>query len=242
MNPRGRIALVTGGAVRIGRAIARALADAGAGVVIHYRGSHGAAREARDEIRARGGRAWTLRADLARDAAAEALVGRAARLAGAPVDILVNNAAVFHRDPLSRADGSALRSEFAVNLFAPLLLLRALAAQGRRGVAINLLDRRIEGLDVACGPYVLSKKALAEATRLAARAFAPRVRVNGVAPGAILPPPGRGPGYLKVRAGPVPLRRQCTPEDVAGAVLFLVRAEAVTGQIVFVDGGQHLLG
>ena len=134
-----------------------------------------------------------------------------------------------------------LLAEFWPNLFAPMLLTRAFARQSKRGKIINLLDRRIAGHETDCVPYLLTKKALAELTQLAAREFAPRFTVNGVAPGAVLPPPGKGTEYLRDLAGPVPLQKQITPADVAAAVLALLQADAVTGQIYFVDGGQHLL-
>lgn len=239
MELAGKTALVTGGAVRIGAAIGRALARAGADVVIHYHRSAAPARALRREVEALGRRAFCVRGDLRREADVRRLV-RASREMGGRLDILVNNAAVFHKDALRAVTARKLREEFEVNLFAPLLLMRAFAEAGGQSV-VNLLDRRITSLDHACLPYVLAKKALAEATRMAALDLAPRIRVNAVAPGAILPPPGKGAKYLKDRAGPVPLARSCTPEEVAAAVLFLLQNDALTGQIIFVDGGQHLV-
>lgn len=235
-----KVALVTGGAVRIGAAICRALARAGTDVVIHYNRSAAPAENLRAELEALGRQAFCVRGDLRREKDCLRVV-RDARAAAGRLDVLVNNAAVFHKDSLSSVTGPGLREEFEVNLFAPLLLLRAFARACRKGAIVNLLDRRIASLDHSCLPYVLAKKALAEATRMAALELAPRIRVNGVAPGAILPPAGKGAGHLKVRAGPVPLQRQCTPEEIADAVIFLLRNDALTGQIIFVDGGQQLL-
>lgn len=240
MDLTGQTALVTGGAVRIGRAISLALARAGADVVIHHHRSAAPARALRREVEALGRRAFCVRGDLRREADVRRLV-RASREKGGRLDILVNNAAVFHKDSLRAVTARKLREEFEVNLFAPLLLLRAFAEEGGGRSVVNLLDRRITSLDRECIPYVLSKMALAGATRIAALDLAPRIRVNAVAPGAILPPPGKGAKYLKDMAGPVPLRRRCAPEDVADAVLFLLQNDALTGQIIFVDGGQHLL-
>ena len=231
--------MVTGGAVRIGRALCEALAGAGANVVIHYRHSAADAEALCAELRRRGVQAWTLAADLTSEHACTDLVGRAAAVAGR-LDILINNAAVFHKDNLLATTEAALFAEFWPNLFAPLLLMRAFARQGGGGKIVNLLDRRIAGHDPSCVPYVLAKKALAELTQLAALELAPRFTVNGVAPGAVLPPPGQGADYLHDRAGPVPLQKQVTPADVAAAVLALLQNDAVTGQILFVDGGQHL--
>lgn len=240
MNLEGKIALVTGGAVRIGRAISLALAGAGARVVVHFRSSETAALELCGRINGGGGTAWAVAADLERDEECGALIARAAALAGPP-DILVNNAAVFHKDTPDTLSPEKLRAEFQSNLFAPLILMRDFAALGRPGRIVNLLDRRIEGYDPSCLPYQLAKKGLAEATRAAALAWAPRVLVNGVAPGAVLPPPGEGADYIRDRAGVLPIGRPCTPEEVAGAVLFLLRSDGLNGQILFVDGGQHLV-
>ncbi|HOW98368.1 MAG TPA: SDR family oxidoreductase [Kiritimatiellia bacterium] len=240
MELNGKTALVTGGAVRIGAAIVRALARAGADVVIHGHRSVEPARALRREVEALGRRAFCVRGDLRREAEVRRVV-RESREKGGRLDILVNNAAVFHKDTLRSLTARKLREEFDVNLFAPLLLMRAFAEESGRGSIVNLLDRRITSLDRECLPYVLAKKALAEATRIAALDLAPKIRVNAVAPGAILPPPGEGMAYLKDKAGPIPLRRRCAPEDVAEAVLLLLKNDSLTGQIIFVDGGQHLL-
>lgn len=241
MNLLDRTALVTGGAVRLGASIVRALCRAGARVAVHHRRSAAEAGALCRDIRAAGGVAVPVAADLADGGAgAESLIAAAAAAVG-PLDILVNNAAVFHKDTLDTLDFAALEAEFQVNLFAPLLLMKAFAAQGRPGAIVNLLDRRITGLDPSAVPYELSKKALAEATRLAAIHWAPRIRVNGVAPGPALPPPGEGENYLREKAGPIPLGRPCEPDQIAEAVLYLLSADSVTGQVIYVDGGQHLV-
>lgn len=235
MELKGKVALVTGGAVRIGRAICEALAAKGARVVVHYRSSR---KDALALARKLGGCA--VHSDLESESACEELIEAVTANVGRP-DVLVNNAAVFHKDSLRSVTAPTLGQEFWPNLFVPVLLTRAFARRAKRGAVVNLLDRRITGLDAECLPYVLSKKSLAEFTRIAALDLAPRIRVNGVAPGAILPPPGEGMRYLKDKAGPVPLRRQCKPQEVAQAVQSLIENDAITGQIVFVDGGQHLL-
>ena len=158
------------------------------------------------------------------------------------LDILVSNAAVFHKDSLRNVSGKKLLDEFWPNLFAPILLIRAFASRVEKGKIVNLLDRRIAGLDVSSVPYLLTKKALAELTRLAALELAPGITVNGIAPGPVLPPPGKGKSYLRDHAGSVPLNKRITPEDIADAVIFLLKNDAITGQILFVDGGQNLLG
>ncbi|MBU4460571.1 MAG: SDR family oxidoreductase, partial [Verrucomicrobia bacterium] len=219
--------------------ICLAFARAGARVVIHHHASGAAAKELAAEIRATGDMAFTVSGNLAQTDAVEGILRDAIAAAG-PVDILVNNAAVFHKDTPDSLDAVKLDAEFAINLYAPLLLMRAFAAQGRLGRIVNLLDRRIAGVDPSCVPYELTKKALAEATRSAALHWAPRITVNAVAPGAVLPPPGEGPDYIRDRAGFIPSGRPVGPEEIADAVVWLARSDSVTGQILFVDGGQHL--
>ena len=240
MELYGKTALVTGGAVRIGRAICEALAASGVNVVIHYWQSRSAAEALRARLRKSGVRAWLVKAELQSEDACVGLISDAVKAAGR-FEILVNNAAVFHKDSLRFTTAEKLLAEFWPNLFAPLLLMRAFVERCGTGRIVNLLDRRIAGRDTSCVPYLLSKKALAALTGLAALELAPQFTVNGVAPGAILPPPGRGAAYLRDAAGPAPLQRACTPAEVAAAVVGLLQQDAVTGQIVYVDGGQHLL-
>jgi len=236
---KGAKALVTGGAVRIGKALCEMLADGGADVCIHYNRSAAAAESLRDALAEKGVSAWTVQGNLMTESACRDVIEKASAMAGG-LDILVNNASVFRKETLDEADMDVLSGQMWPNFFAPLQLMRAFAEQTDRGRIVNLLDRRITGLDTTCAPYFFSKKALAEATRLAALHYAPRIRVNGVAPGAVLPPPGEGAAYIKDHAGVVPLAVQVTPEDVAEAVRFVLESGVVTGQIIHVDGGQHM--
>lgn len=238
----GKTALVTGAARRLGRAIALALADEGCGVVVHYRRSAEAARQTAADIEARGGRAWCVQADLGVLAAAEALLPRAAELAAGPVDVLVNSAAVFPDDRVTDFGWDALAGCVVTNAMAPLVLSRALAAQGRQGSIVNLLDARMVDYDARHASYHLSKRMLLSLTRMTALEFAPSIRVNAVAPGLILPPPGQDEGYLQKLASTNPLRRWGRPEDVAAAVVFLLRSDFITGQVIYVDGGRHMRG
>jgi pteridine reductase len=237
----GRTALVTGGARRIGRAVSLALASSGAAVVVHYGRSVDEAQRVVEQIAARGGEALSLMADLARAEEAEALVERALRAAGR-LDILVNNASIFGAEALEPLSLGTLMQDVQVNAWAPFVLTRAFARQVGRGSVVNLLDTRISGVDLAHPSYTLSKWLLFAMTRLTAIAYAPEVTVNAVAPGLILPPEGKDERYLAGLAGGVPLRRHGDPDDVARAVVFLVKSRFITGQVIFVDGGQHLLG
>ena len=228
MDLKGKRALVTGGAVRIGAAIVAALQNEGVEVVVHYLASE-------DEARALS--PFTARADLTNPDELAAMIDEAG-----PLDILVNNAALFTKDPLAAGAPERVRREFEVNLFAPLELTRRFAAQSKSGAVINLLDRRVRANDPSCLPYSITKKGLEELTKLSALELAPGIRVNAVAPGPILPPPGESGKNFMENAGAVPLQYYPTPEDIAEAALFLLKAEYCTGQVVFVDGGQHLLG
>lgn len=234
-------ALVTGGAQRIGRSIALALGASGMNIVVHYRRSAAAAETAAEEIRRLGVRAWTVEADLADVRNADALWEKACELAG-PIDALINNASEFPDDRLTDVSVDSIEASFRLHAWAPLIMSRRLAAQGRNGAIVNLLDARVGDYDRNHAGYHLSKRTLFALTRMMALEFAPRVRVNGVAPGLILPPPGKGPEYLEALAATNPLRRCGNPASIAKAVLFLIESDFVTGQVIFVDGGRHLRG
>jgi NAD(P)-dependent dehydrogenase (short-subunit alcohol dehydrogenase family) len=148
---------------------------------------------------------------------------------------------VFEPEALEAATLERLIRNLTVNSWAPFVLTRALARQHGRGKVVNLLDTRVAGLDLAHSGYILSKHVLAVVTRMVAVAFAPGLLVNAVAPGLILPPPGEDETYLARLARNLPLKRHGAPEDVARAVVFLLESDFITGQVVFVDGGSHLL-
>jgi len=232
MELSGKRALVTGGALRIGRAIVEALQTAGVEVVVHYRHSAKAAADLSH---------FTVQADLAVPEECAALLPRINDQFG-PVDILVNNASVFSKDTLTEASPDKVQTEFQTNLFAPLELTRAFAVQTNNGAVINLLDRRIRCNDTTSAPYSITKKALEDLTCLAALEYAPRIAVNAVAPGPVLPPPGSETTQVRELAGNIPLDRIPDPAEIATAALFLLQADSITGQVVYVDGGQHLLG
>ncbi len=239
-----RVALVTGAARRIGREIALALADAGWDIGVHYRQSRADAEETVAAIRARGRRALCLEADLSVEAQVDSLLPRLAAELG-PVAAVVNNASRFQQDDIGSFDTSGLMAHLLPNLAAPLLLARALAAQlpqRTRGVVVNLLDQKLYNPNPDFLSYTLSKAALRSATTLLAQALAPRIRVFGVAPGLSLP------SYLQDEEAFAdahrrysPLGRSSTAADIASAVVFGIGNQAVTGSVLLVDGGQHLM-
>ncbi len=245
----GMRALVTGGGVRIGRSIAEHLARAGCDVAVHYHASQEQAEVLVGDLQRLGVRSCALRADLRDERETEGLLGDAADALGG-LDILVNNAAVFHKNGLLESDRACLMDELTVNALAPITLMRAFArmathasvpASGPVGRIVNILDRRVAGLEKGALPYQLSKRMLLDATRIAALELGPAVSVNAVAPGPVLAPPGEGDAYLKEHAGAMVMGRRPTPDDVALAVRFLLASDVITGQVIFVDSGQHLL-
>ena len=240
-SSRGRgAALVTGGAKRIGRAICLELAAAGFDVAIHHRASQDEAADLVRDIEGLGRRAVSLSADLADVVATHALIGRAAEALG-PLSVLVNNASVFGDDRLESITGDSWSAHMDVNLRAPVLLAQTFAAQAPEGgVVINILDQRVLKPDPRFFSYGLSKSALWVATRTMAQALAPRIRVNGVGPGPTLPSVHQAAGEFEAEARATPLQRPGSPEAVAEAVRWLVDAQQVTGQMIAVDGGQHL--
>ena len=223
----GKTALVTGGSRRLGAAICRELAARGAAVAVHYRQSEAEAI-ALNRVLKHG--VFSVRGDLANPQEREWVFREAAEWLGR-VDVLVNNAAVFARD--GEIDATKLR---AVNVEAPLDLARRVAAQAGGGCVIQMLDARIARPEAgAFRDYAATKRELAESVARLAREWAPHTRVNGVAPGPVLAPEG-----VREAAGDLPLGRRPTPEDVARAVAFLAESDSITGQILFIDGGQHL--
>jgi NAD(P)-dependent dehydrogenase (short-subunit alcohol dehydrogenase family) len=235
-------ALITGAARRIGRALALAMAGAGYDIAIHYLHSHAEADALTAEIRAMGRRACVLRADLADDAQVRGLA-EAARAALGPLTLLINNASAFEDDRIETFDAETWRAHMEVNLHAPLLLAQAFAAglpEDAAGQIINLLDQRVWKPNPQFFTYSLSKAALWSATRTMAQGLAPRIRVNAIGPGPTLPSIHQTPELFGVEAANIPLRRRAEPADIVAAALYLIDAGSVTGQMIAVDGGQHL--
>jgi len=245
------VALVTGAARRIGRAITLHLAAHGWDVVLHHRGTGPGAADAEAtaaEARTLGASAWLVAADLADEAACNALVPAAVAAAGR-LDAVVNNASLFSHDDVAGFNGANAERHFRANTTPAVLLARALHAhlQARgaghgSGCVVNLLDQKLANPNPDYFSYTLSKAALAEATVMLAQALAPLLRVCGVSPGVTLLSGPMDDAEFAIAHRLTPLQRSSTPEDIAGAVRFLLEAPAITGHTLLVDGGQHLLG
>ena len=238
-----RVALVTGGARRIGAAIAHHLASRGFTLVIHTSArSEADAHALVARLTASGARAASIVADLADASQADTLIARAMSCFG-PLDVLVNNASIFEDDRIDTFDAAAFERHSAINLRAPLQLAKHFAKQASAAAdasIVNLLDQRVFASNPHYLSYTLSKIGLASATTMLAQALAPRVRVNAVAPGPVLPNVNEGDARFHAEVAQVPLARPVTLEAIAEAVDYLVNGKNVTGQIIAVDSGQRL--
>jgi NAD(P)-dependent dehydrogenase (short-subunit alcohol dehydrogenase family) len=237
-----RTALITGAAKRVGRVIALELAEAGCDIAIHYNSSADDAAALAREIEALGRRTALIGADLEDEAAVEAIIPRATEALGA-VDVLVNNASLFERDEALTVTRDEWDRQLGVNLRAPFVLMQQFARllpEDRRGAVVNILDQRVRNLTPHFVSYTVSKAGLWTLTQTMALALAPRIRVNGVGPGPILPNERQSAEQFRLHWSSLPLQRKLSPVDVARAVRYLVEAEAVTGQMITVDGGEHL--
>jgi len=233
-------ALITGAAKRLGKAIAVGLARRGWDVALHYGQSADDAAATAAEIRQLGSRCEPLRADLDDPADVRTLVARAREVLG-PLTLLVNNAAIFERAEFLQTDEDLFDRHFDINFRAPFFLSRDFARQcDGDGHIINLIDAAHTHAGQTYFAYTLSKKLLAEFTPLAARALGPRIRVNAICPGPMLPPPGGRPDDLHHVAAKTPLQRTGAAADIVAAAEFLIDNPYVTGQLLYVDGGQHI--
>lgn len=245
MSPRTNhppVALVTGAASRIGAAIARALATGGWSVVVHYRTSAADARATVAAIRAAGGAATSIRADLARRPQRAGLIAAAEKAFG-PLSLLVNNASVFERDSARDLDEAVWDAHFALHAEAPAFLARDFAAQlpdGETGNIVNIIDERVLDLAPAHFSYTLSKAALWTMTQTLAQSLAPRIRVNAIGPGPTVAPPGVSAAGYRRRQAELPLGRGATPDEIARGVLAILDTPMMTGQMLVLDGGEHL--
>ncbi len=237
-----RTALVTGAAVRIGRAIAEDLATQGWAVAIHCNRSRTEADALAADINARGGRAAVVQADLANLDVLPSFVERVVAVLE-PVELLVNNAAVFEKDEIGSLEPEAWRRQMDINLAAPTFLSQAFAAalpDGKSGSIVNIIDQRVWKPVPEFLSYQISKSALWAATVALAQALAPRIRVNAIAPGPTLPSPRQSRSDFERQAASLPLGRGPALEEFGRAVRFLADAPSITGQMIALDGGQHL--
>jgi NAD(P)-dependent dehydrogenase (short-subunit alcohol dehydrogenase family) len=237
-----RVALVTGAGRRIGRAIALDLASAGFDVAVHYSGSTVEADSVAAAIRGLGRKAAVLSADLAREDEAQGLLGRAEAALG-PVGVLVNNASTFERDEALTASRASWDLHMEVNLRAPFVLTQDLARRlppGAEAVAVNLLDQRVWNLTPHFTTYSLSKAGLWTLTQTLALALAPRIRVVGIGPGPALPSARQTAEAFAAQCAGTPLGRGTNPEEICRAVRFILGMRSLTGQMIALDGGQHL--
>jgi len=237
-----RTALVTGAGRRIGRAIALDLARQGWQVGVHYAASRQEAEAVVAEIRASGGAASALRADLADASAAESLLSECAGALGGP-ELLVNSAALFLDDRIETLDSRQWDRQLAVNLRAPILLAKAFAnllPAERRGLIINIIDQRVWRLTPEFFSYTIAKAGLYAATQTLAQALAPRIRVNAIGPGPVLASIHQTPDAFRDEVAKTLLRRPTPPEEIAAAVRFILDAPSMTGQMIALDAGQHL--
>ena len=242
MPPVPKAALVTGGARRIGRALALALAEDGYAVAVHYHGAAAAARAVVDAIISGDGNAVALGADLAEEDAVTGLLPRAEAALG-PVGVLVNNASVFDNDTVATASRESWEHHLAVNLRAPFVLIQQLAARlpaESGGVVVNMLDERVWSLTPYFMSYTVAKSALWTLTQTCALGLAPRIRVNGIGPGPTLPSTRQTPEQFLRQCRMMPLQRGTSPQEIAAALRFILAAPAMTGQMIALDGGQHL--
>lgn len=240
MELRGRVALVTGAGRRVGRVIALALAGEGMRVAVHYNQSVGGARETANLATGEGGEAAPFQADLTDPSAPESLVDEVLRAFGR-LDVLVNSAAVMDRTPFGEVTPQAWDSMFALNLRAPFFLAQAAAPRmSDPGAIVNIADLAAFETWPDFLPHGISKAGIVHMTRGLARVLAPRIRVNAVAPGAVLLPDEWSEQDADQLTRSTPLGRIGTPEDVSQAVLYLLRADYVTGQTLVVDGGRHV--
>ncbi|MFC2092074.1 SDR family oxidoreductase [Elusimicrobiota bacterium] len=237
----GSTALVTGASRRIGKAIALKLAACGANVIVHYSESAKQAQDVVSQLKCSGVKSWKIRADFKRPAQIENMIDRANKIAGR-VDLLINNASVFSDSYIETMEFDEFVRTLSINSFAPLVLSRDFAKQASHGSIINILDTRIETASPKHTSYQLSKDILKSITKIMALRYAPKIRINGIAPGLILPPPGKDVRFLKKLARKSLMKRYGSVDDVSNAVIYLLENDYITGEVIFVDGGQNITG
>jgi NAD(P)-dependent dehydrogenase (short-subunit alcohol dehydrogenase family) len=237
-----KVALVTGAGDRVGAVLAKRLAGAGYAVIVHCRASAEKAEAVVDAITTAGGRAAMVKADLTNRTERAGLIAAAAEPFG-PLTVLINNASLFERDSVADLDEAVWDAHFAMHAEAPVFLARDFAAQlpdGAHGNIVNIIDERVLHLSPAYLSYTLSKSVLWTATQTLAQSLAPNIRVNAIGPGPTLPHQGQSAAQFDASVAHTPLGHSGTPDELADAMLYILSAPAMTGQMLALDGGRHL--
>lgn len=243
-NPLSRRALVTGAGARLGQAMAVALSHDGWDVGVHYRSSEDGARQTASAIKSVNRNAKRLKADLSNETEARGLVERAEEALQGPITLLINSASTFADDRPIDHTRENWDFHMETNLRAPVILSQEFAkslGKTRSGLIINMIDQRVWKLNPQFFTYMISKSALWTATRTLAQAFAPNIRVNGIGPGPTLQASHQSAEEFAAEAKSTLTQRGSNPEEIIKAMRYLINADAVTGQMIAVDGGQHLL-
>ena len=243
-TPGTRAVLVTGAAQRLGRAIALDLAAAGWAVGIHYNGSEDAALHVKNTIERDGGRAEIVQADLSLEDGADCLIERSENLLG-PIGVLINNASVFEWDDLASATAESFALHMDLHLKTPLTLCQHFASrmpEHAGGAIVNVIDSRVLNPSPRHLTYTLSKTGLWTLTQVLAEEFAPRIRVNAIGPGPILPQAGQTEEQFRARCARLPMQRPASLTEACETIRFLIAQRAITGQLIALDGGDHFNG
>ena len=238
--PTPEAVLITGAAKRIGKITAMHLAHRGYAVALHYNQAQREAIDLRDQIRRKGGRCEVFPCDLTSAAAMLSLVPRVIKIFP-KLSVLINNASQFTKSRFREITLEQFHRDFSIHLMAPLFLSRDFSKFCKRGHIINILDTHITSQKTQYFLYLLAKKSLHALTQMLAMELAPHFRVNAIAPGLILPPAGKGDRYLKKLSKKVPLKDKGDPWQIVQSVEFLLNNPCMTGQVIFNDGGEHLL-
>ena len=238
---KGKTALITGAAKRLGREITIALSAMGVNTVIHYHKSDHQAKQLAQQIHTNNSKTFLIQADLSNSKQSQQLMQRAIAMAG-PINILINNASVFPSDTIWDTTDLNLHQNMQIHAYTALYLSREFAQQHINGHIINMLDSRVNDYDREHLAYHLSKRALQSITRIMALELAPNIQVNAIAPGLILAPPKTSDQYLKDMAHTNPLHTHGSADDINNAVIFLLQSKFITGQTLYIDGGRHIKG
>ena len=234
-----KAALITGAGDRLGKAMALALAGTGYDIAVHYNSSGKGAERTAEEVKSLGRKCETFKADLSRIKSIEALTSKVFR-AFPYCSLLINNASVFEDIDFMDVTEESFDKEFNLNFKAPFFLSREFSRRKSAKVIINMLDARVSRIESGHFVYNLSKRALRDFTLMAAKALGPKIRVNGICPGPILPPPGKDAEYLTRISKNTPLGKVGSPDYVITALKYILDNDYVTGECLFVDGGQHI--